>query len=301
MFFRVLFVSLLFITTVSSNVTAGENYLCTSNATAELPKNAQKLLILDQNTQQKLAYIDETTYTLSETNGVLAGQSKTSNAFIIFQSNVLELISGNNTWKGSCRKLSENNTVSSTVKSKKKTCNEDVTACTNKQVCKKGTRNHNGRKKWDTRESYYRFYTEARKRKLSCGIKTTTLNSLTQTSTNKFKEYKCKMNMAWNSNGYINEETWYMISPDSVQAYGWLKDKAKNGRYIQTIENSGKYKWSEVWGVYNSSNTFTTIDKELQIFNNNKKIKLKIHIKYASGFKEYKYSDGSCKPTGKTK
>jgi len=301
MFYKVLFVSFLFVTTVASNVTAGESYLCISNATAELPKNAQKLLILDQNTQQKLAYIDETTYTLSETNGVLAGQSKTTNSFIIFQSNVLELISGNNTWKGSCRKLSENNTVSSTVKSKKKTCNEDVTACTNKQVCKKGTRNHNGRKKWDTRESYYRFYTEARKRKLSCGIKTTTLNSLTQTSTNKFKEYKCKMNMAWNSNGYINEETWYMISPDSVQAYGWLKDKAKNGRYIQTIENSGKYKWSEVWGVYNQNSTFTKLDKELQIFNNNKKIKLKIHIKYASGFKEYKFSNGSCKPTGKTK
>ena len=97
MFFRVLFVSLLFITTVSSNVIAGENYLCISNATAELPKNVQKFLILDQKNQQELAYVDETSYTLSETNGVLAGQSETSNSFMIFQSNVLELISSNNT------------------------------------------------------------------------------------------------------------------------------------------------------------------------------------------------------------
>ena len=292
MFYKVLFVSLFFITTVSSNVTAGENYLCISNAAAELPKNAQKLLILDQNNQQELAYIDETTFTLSETNGVLAGQSKTNNSFIIFQSNVLELISGNNTWKGSCRKLSENNTVSSTVKSKKKTCNEDVTACTNKQLCTKGTRKINNLgKQWDWREKYKKFGAEARKRGLSCGT-----DKKKSSSVQNSKIIECKMVVAFNTNGTMREKEYFRIKNGNIEYNKW-NWKKKRGEWLKTNKKSdGKFKWF-VKRPYNSNNLThrfkVSFDLETDV--NMQNILLKTLLTHNGGGMARYSSKGKCK------
>ena len=285
MFYKVLFVSFLFVTTVSSNVTAGENYLCISNVTAELPKNAQKLLILDQNTQQKLAYIDEITYTLSETNGVLAGQSDSSNSFFTmitttYKNYNLELISGNNKWEGTCKPMPKSN------------CSDDVKVCTDAQVCKRGTRNHNGRKKWDTREGYYRFYTEARKRKLSCGIKTTTLNSLTQAS----KIIECKMVTAFNTNGTMREKEYFRIKNGNIEYNNW-NFKKKRGEWLETNKKSdGKFKWS-IKRPYNSNNLSVTfkVSFDLETDINMENILLRTLLIHNGDGSERYSSKGKCK------
>ena len=87
-------------------------------------------------------------------------------------------------WKGKCHKVqgTDADAITSTTIKKPETCVDNVALCTKQKLCAKGVRKVNGKKKWDTRAKYYKYYSQARKLGLSRGINENTTSSSSSSS-----------------------------------------------------------------------------------------------------------------------
>jgi len=144
-----------------------EIFFCISPA-----DESQKILTISNNQQGK---IGSTIFDLNESNRVLVGPSKDGKIFLKLDAKKLELISASGVWKGKCHKVqgTDADAITSTTVKEPETCVDNVALCTNQQLCTKGTRKVNGKKKWDTRSKYVQFSDTAKSRGLSCGVNKT--------------------------------------------------------------------------------------------------------------------------------
>ena len=166
-----------------------EIFFCISPA-----DESQKILTISNNQQGK---IGSTRFDLNESNQVLVGPSKDGKIFLKLEAKKLELISASGVWKGKCHKVqgTDADAITSTAVKKPETCVDNVALCTKQQLCAKGVRKVNGKKQWDTRAKYYKYYSQARKLGLSCGInENTTSSSSSSSSSNGLKYKNCKRN-----------------------------------------------------------------------------------------------------------
>ena len=69
-------------------------------------------------------------------------------------------------------------TASSSSSVKKKTCFEDATVCTEAQLCPNARSYKDGRNIWETKSTYRKYVTEAKRRGLSCGVNGTSTTTV---------------------------------------------------------------------------------------------------------------------------
>jgi hypothetical protein len=191
---------------------ADETFFCISGA-----DESQKILTINNNQQGK---IGSTRFDLNESNQVLVGPSKDGKIFLKLEAKKLELISASGVWKGKCHKVqgTDADAITSTTIKKPETCVDNVALCTKQQLCAKGVRKVNGKKQWDTRAKYYKYYSQARKLGLSCGINENTTSSSSSSSSSSANQIK--LNCERTTHSFIGfhdagaRDSWF---PQSIQ------------------------------------------------------------------------------------
>ena len=211
-----------------------EIFFCISPA-----DESQKILTISNNQQGK---IGSTIFDLNESNQVLVGPSKDGKIFLKLDAKKLELISASGVWKGKCHKVqgTDADAITSTTVKKPKTCVDMVGLCTKQELCAKGVRKVNGKKKWDTRSAYVRFSNAAKKKGLSCGINKNDTSS-SSSSTKKKNVKRCKRNSNVNASAYLTQKAADSWFPKSITI---TIDEGKN-LMNHNLFGSGKLKVSE--------------------------------------------------------
>ena len=77
-----------------------QTYFCLSAS-----NNSQKLLVLTEVNDEKVAYLDTDEYKLNDENGVLVGPSTAGSSFFKLASGKLDLMSSAGMWSGVCHQF----------------------------------------------------------------------------------------------------------------------------------------------------------------------------------------------------
>ena len=229
---------------------ADETFFCISPA-----DESQKILTISSNQQGKIGL---TRFDLNESNQVLVGPSKDGKIFLKLDAKKLELISASGVWKGKCHKVqgTDADAITSTTIKKPETCVDNVALCTKQQLCTKGVRKVNGKRQWDTRAKYYKYYSQARKLGLSCGINenTTSSSSSSSSSTANQITLNCKRTTS-SLSGFQDAEARDSWFPENI-TIKYLENSREaiifsNGSRNAVLEKKGK----RLLFTYNSSET----------------------------------------------
>ena len=162
---------------------------------------------------------------------------------------------------------------SSTITTSSDCSMNNLNACSNDLVCKKGSRLINGKRIWDERYQWNTYSREAKRRGLSCGVgssssttKTPSVSSLPNCpSSKKVRWHNCFGNYTYdNGNKYVGE--WKDNQKTGRGTYTWksgdiyigeFKDDKNNGQGVLTFVSGDKYSGEFKDSYFNGQGTYT--------------------------------------------